>query len=163
MQTSLRTPRSARTVLLRMAADEARAQRIRALKERHPELTWRYIAEACGVTERAAVAWGRTGGIAYPNVKKLATLFISAGENIDADYLWRGDLAAEAEPSVPDTNNVPQLDRIEAKLDALFGALADGATQPDALERLQAAFAALPQRAEEEPRPAPRTARRAQR
>lgn len=115
---SLRRPRSARTVLLRMAADEQRAQRIKALKERHPELTWRYIGDKVGVTERAAAAWGQTGGIAWPNAKKLAAVFIEAGEDIDADYIWRGEV------STPNLGEVlgdghGQLDRIEQLLTRL--------------------------------------------
>jgi hypothetical protein len=75
----------ARTVLLRMAADDARAQRISQLKADNPEETWASIAEAVGVKERSAIQWAKTGGISYENAKKLAELW---GE--DLDYIWRG-------------------------------------------------------------------------
>lgn len=70
-----------------MAADEARADRIRQLKAEHPELTWRAIADHVGVSERAAVEWQKSGGIEYENAKKLAQLFPESS----ADYIWRGD------------------------------------------------------------------------
>jgi hypothetical protein len=82
---SLRRGGSARTVLLRMAADQERADRIRALKESRPGLTWRRIGDHVGVSERSAFEWGKKGGIEYDNAKKLAELF-----EVDADYIWRG-------------------------------------------------------------------------
>lgn len=88
---SLRQPGGARTVLLRMAADEERAARIRQLKLDNPGVTWGSIAEAIGVKERSAVEWARTGGISYTNAKKLAAYF-----DRDIDWLWRGE-----EPSAP--------------------------------------------------------------
>lgn len=89
---SLRQPRGARTVLLRMAADEERAERIRQLKTDHPGVTWASIAEAIGVKERSAVEWARTGGISYENAKRLAAHF-----SVDVDWLWRG-----GQPPTPD-------------------------------------------------------------
>jgi len=85
-----------------MAADQARAQRVRQLKDEHPELTWRQIAEHIGVAERSAVAWAKTGGMEYANAKKFAELM-----GASVDWLWRGE-----EPL-----DETQLDRIEAKLD----------------------------------------------
>lgn len=76
---------AARTVLTRMAADQERAERIRALKQQRPDLTWRRIADHVGVTERSATDWQRKGGIEYDNAKRLAELF-----EVDIDYLWRG-------------------------------------------------------------------------
>jgi hypothetical protein len=122
---SLRRDRSARTVLLRMARDDARAARIRALyeevkDERGDEITWRLIADACGVSERAAAAWPKTGGIAYENAKKLAAFFRTLGKSVDVDYIWRGP-----EVQTPDLigamhdGNSAQLDRIEAYLLAI--------------------------------------------
>lgn len=70
-----------------MAADEARAERIRDLKNAHPELTWRRIAEHVGVSERAAVDWQKTGGISYENAGKLAELF----PETTLDQIWRGE------------------------------------------------------------------------
>lgn len=40
-----------------MAADQERADRIRALKQGRPDLTWRRIADHVGVTERSATDW----------------------------------------------------------------------------------------------------------
>lgn len=82
---SLRRSGGARTVLLRMAADQERADRIRALKESRPDLTWRRIGDHVGVSERSAFEWGKKGGIEYENAKRLAELF-----DVDADYIWRG-------------------------------------------------------------------------
>ena len=89
---SLRQPRSARTVLLRMAADQERADRIRALKQARPDLTWRRIGDYVGVSERAAINWQKDGGMDYDNAKKLAELL-----EVDVDYIWRG-----TETSTPD-------------------------------------------------------------
>jgi hypothetical protein len=91
---SLRTPGSARTVLLRMAADQERADRIRALKAERPDLTWRRIADYVGVSERAASDWQKKGGIEYDNAKKLAEVF-----EVDVDYIWRGPSEADRAPS----------------------------------------------------------------
>jgi hypothetical protein len=104
---------SAHTLLLRMtdnADKEGRAERIRQLKEDHPELRWQAIADHVGVTLRAAQAWPKTGAIAYPNAKRLAELF----HEIDVDYIMRG-----ARPAADPEST--QLDRIEAKLDQLLG------------------------------------------
>lgn len=69
-------------MLLRMAADQERADRIRALKQARPDLTWRRIADAVGVTERSATDWQVKGGISYENAKKLADVF-----EVDVDYV----------------------------------------------------------------------------
>lgn len=90
MERSLQRPRTARTVLLRMAADQERAERIRSLKDRHPDITFRMMGDAAGVSERAAADWPRTGGIAPENTKKLAALFQEHGENIDWRWLHFG-------------------------------------------------------------------------
>ena len=89
---SLRGPRAAHTVLSRMAQDQERAERIRALKDARPDLTWRRIGDAVGVSERSAVEWQRTGGIDYGNAQVLAQLF-----EVDFDWLWRGP-----KPDTPD-------------------------------------------------------------
>jgi hypothetical protein len=91
---SLRTPGGARSVLLRMAADQERADRIRALKQARPDLTWRRIADHVGVTERSATDWQTKGGIDYANAVKLAELF-----EVDVDYVWRGPVEADRAPS----------------------------------------------------------------
>lgn len=113
MPTSLQGKRSARTVLLRMAADSDRAERIRALKAGRPDLTWRVIADYVGVSERAAIDWQKTGGIEYPNAKKLAELL-----NVEADWLWRGE-----RPATPDPFAGSQLNRIEEKVNRLLACL----------------------------------------
>jgi len=94
--TSLRRRGDAHTVLLRMAHDEARAQRIRALKARHVDVKWREIADYVGVSERSAIAWQKTGGISRPNVKKLAEFFrkVAGDTSVTADWIWRGDAPA---------------------------------------------------------------------
>jgi uncharacterized coiled-coil protein SlyX len=89
---SLRGPRTAHTVLLRMAQDSERADRIRTLKEARPDLTWRRIGDTVGVSERSALQWQKTGGIEYENAKTLASLF-----EVDFDWLWRGP-----KPDTPD-------------------------------------------------------------
>lgn len=101
---SLPRHEAARTVLTRMAADQERAERIRALKQQRPDLTWRRIADHVGVTERSATDWQRKGGIEYDNAKRLAELF-----EVDIDYLWRG--APEAPPAGRDDPGI--LQRVE--------------------------------------------------
>lgn len=137
---SLRGHEDARTVLLRMALDHGRAERIHDQKQQHPELTWREIADKIGVSERSALDWQATGGISHANCKKLAQVF-----GVDPDWLWSGtdhgtgDLmgalsAAGAGPG--------QLDRIEAKLDQLLGLLS-GAEPADLTEQLTRHFEEL--------------------
>lgn len=77
-----------------MAADQERADRIRALKLARPDLTWRRIADYVGVTERSATDWQKKGGMEYDNAKKLAELF-----EVDVDYVWRGPAKEERAPS----------------------------------------------------------------
>jgi hypothetical protein len=81
-------------VLLRMAADQERADRIRALKLSRPDLTWRRIADHVGVTERSATDWQKLGGIDYENAKKLAEIF-----EVEHEYIWRGPTEEERAPS----------------------------------------------------------------
>jgi hypothetical protein len=109
---SSRKPRNARTVLLRMAADQDRADRIRALKRDHPEYTWQAIADRVGVSLRAAQSWQEKGGIEYENAKKLAELW-----DEDLDYIMRGRRADTPDLMgiVDDDDN--RLARIEEKLD----------------------------------------------
>lgn len=87
-----------------MAADLERAQRVRQLKDEHPELTWGRIADYIGIKERSVVEWQKTGGMDYANAEKFAELM-----GVSADWLWRGNQ--------PDDGS--QLDRIEAKVDDL--------------------------------------------
>lgn len=106
---SLRGPRTARTVLLRMAADDERAQRISALKDDRPDLTWRRIAETVGVSERAAFEWKKTGGIDYENAKKLASVF-----GVDVEFIWAGPKGETPDPfPTSDGDVLARLDAIE--------------------------------------------------
>jgi len=112
---SLRGPRTPRTLLLRMAADDARAARIRETwvtrKAENPKkYTWAKIAEHVGTTERAAQEWQRTGGIDYDNARKLAKYF-----SVDFDWLWRGPKdEAAATPDPFDSDD--RLDEIKAQV-----------------------------------------------
>lgn len=115
--------RNARTVLLRMARDQERADRIRALKQEHPETTWQAIADHCRVSLRAAQMWQEKGGIEYDNAQKLAELW-----KVETDYIWRG------EPVTPPLmenlrGDGQQLDRIEALLERIATQL-EGAAVP---------------------------------
>src|SRR4051794_2196480 len=114
---SLRQGKDARTVLLRMAHDEARAKRIRSLKDRFPDLKWREIADYVGVRERSVYAWPKTGGIDRTNVKKLAEFFQRelGAADVTAEWIWRGDTET---PDLMNTLNGErsQLDRIEKML-----------------------------------------------
>lgn len=98
-----------------MAHDEARAERIRHLKEQRPDLTWRRIADAVGVGERSALYWQQTGGIGYETSRKLADVF-----GADPDWLWSGRTSGET----PDlmgalSEGRTDLDRLEASVEAL--------------------------------------------
>jgi transcriptional regulator with XRE-family HTH domain len=108
---SLRGHEDPRTVLLRMAQDDERAKRIRALKDNRPDLTWHDIAEKVGVSERSAIDWQKTGGISHDNCKKLAKVF-----GVDQDWLWSGRTESAPDLMGALRNDVSQLDRIEAEL-----------------------------------------------
>lgn len=100
-----------------MAASEERAARIRELKDSRPDLTWERIADYCGVKERSAIEWSRTGGITHENCMKLAGLF-----EVPEEWLWSGreapggtaDLMTQFQP-LP-----TRLDYIEAKINAIM-------------------------------------------
>jgi hypothetical protein len=116
---SLRGSRSAHTVLLRMARDEARAARIRELyearKEEDPRFTWRAVAEYVGVSERAAHAWGTTGGINPEHLPKIAEVF-----KADPDWIWRGPRDETPDPFLAGPAGQfdgTQLDRIAAAVE----------------------------------------------
>lgn len=91
-----------------MAADQERADRIRALKQERPDLTWRRIAEYVGVTERSATDWQRKGGMDFDNAKKLAALF-----EVDVDYIWRGTETNTPSPFAGQDELTDRLDRLE--------------------------------------------------
>ena len=108
---SLRASGDARTFLLRMAADQERADRIRALYESRPDLTWGRIAEHVGVKERSAWEWGRTGGIDYENVPALAELF-----EVDVDFIWRGPANIDT-PDLMEAARADQLEEVSKSFD----------------------------------------------
>ncbi len=91
------------------------AQRIRELRGPRPQPR---IAAEVGVTLRAYQAWEAGGGIAWPNLEKLAEF-----HGVTTSWLEHGD----AGPGLPRT----QLDRIESKLDQLLSR--HGAVQVDDL------------------------------
>lgn len=82
---SLKESRSARTVLLQMAADQERAERLKQLKADRPSLRWRQIADAVGVTERSVAEWAKTGAMSYDKAKALAVFL-----EVDLQWLWEG-------------------------------------------------------------------------
>lgn len=144
---SLRGSGSAHTVLLRMAADEARAERVRQLyadrKAEDPRFTWRKIADHVGVSERAAHAWGKTGGIDPENLKKLAEIL-----NTSEDYIWRGRRVETPDMvAVMNGDSAGRLAAIEQRLDQLEIAVDDQngllARQSGILERIEAGQAAI--------------------
>lgn len=133
---SLRDTRSARTVLLRMAADQDRAERIRSLKQARPDLTWRRIADFVGVTERAAADWQKKGGIDYANAEKLAEIL-----EVDVDYIWRGPQNNGTPDLFPDATIEDRLDRMERRLMNLLEQQNELlARQSEILEKIEAAM-----------------------
>lgn len=141
MATSLKRARSPRTVLLRMAADAERAQRLKAIKAERPDLTWPQVAEAVAVSERSVAAWAKDGQMSYGNAKKLA-LFLG----VDLDWLWRGPQAES--PDLMTALGAPgsierleeRLERIEKALDELLAQASEreieaGASPDDRQER----------------------------
>lgn len=114
---SLSRHEAARTVLLRMAFDQSRAERIHQLKQEHPELTWAQIAEKVGVTERSALDWQKTGGISHDNCKKLAKVF-----GVDPSWLWSGDERPAGTPDLLGAlhGNGDQLAVLNDKLDRIL-------------------------------------------
>ncbi len=154
---SLRASGTAHTVLLRMAADEARAQRIRDLKAEHPDVTWKEIADYVGVSERSAHTWRATGAMSRGNATKLAVFFREHGADIDPDYIWRGE-----RPPTPNLMHVldngdDQLDRIERKLDALvrfFAGLESAEDQDAAIAALRNLAAVVTAEAPDAEKPA---------
>lgn len=136
---SLRRPKPARTVLLRMAADERRAQRIRALKEGHPGVTWKQIADYVGVSERSALNWQATGEIGYPNAKRLAQFFRERGERISEEYVWRGD-------HEPPTNLLPMPNPEPSQPNIIEALLREILSRLDRLDELADQLVALEER-----------------
>lgn len=125
--------KATRSVLLRMAADEDRAERIRELKERRPDLTWGRIASAIPVSERSTYDWRRTGAISHEHAIELARVF-----DVDPDWLWSGRDPDAPSPDLMGTlSRATQLDRIEAKLDQLQATVARAAIELELLVTAQ--------------------------
>ncbi|MFL5350229.1 MAG: helix-turn-helix domain-containing protein [Hyalangium sp.] len=97
---SLREHEAMRTVLARMADDQARAERITALKAERPDLTWEDIADRVGVKERSVHNWRSTGGMKYENAEKLAEVF-----GVSVDYIWRGGESPGETPDIMGSMN----------------------------------------------------------
>lgn len=93
IRASSKLTRSPRTVLLRMAADQERADRIRQIKQDNPGLKWRHIADHVGVELRSAQMWQETGAISYENAKKLAELV-----DVSVDWIMRGTPSSTPSP-----------------------------------------------------------------
>jgi transcriptional regulator with XRE-family HTH domain len=115
-----------------MAEDEGRAQRIAELKEAHPRLTWRKIADAVGVSERAATQWQRTGALKPENAEALAKLF-----GVDFDYVWVGPRPDTPDLFVDRRASEDRIARMETRVEEYatrFDRLLDA--QSDLLERI---------------------------
>jgi hypothetical protein len=115
--TSLKRRRTPRTVLLRMAADADRAERIRSLKEANPQVRWRMVADYVGVTDRSVADWASKGAMSYDHAKKLAEFF-----KVDLDWLWRGpeQQSPDLMTALSEDGPQSQLDDIQRKLDELL-------------------------------------------
>lgn len=124
-----------------MAADQERADRIRALKKGRPDLTWRRIADYVGVTERSATDWQTKGGMEYANAEKLAELF-----EVDVDYIWRGPSESERAPS-PFAGQDAIADRLDA-IEQLLSPQGDDSdlATPAARDIVTAMFESIEQR-----------------
>jgi hypothetical protein len=135
---SLRGREAARSVLLRMAIESDRAERVRQLKADRPDLTWARIAEVVGVKERSVVEWQKTGGMDYGNAKKFAELM-----GVSIEWLWSGSEAPARNGSKPaaSAHEADRLQRIEEKLDAITRRLDD--LDADAIERDELSAALL--------------------
>jgi hypothetical protein len=83
------------------------ASRIKALRGPRPQPL---IAAEVGVTLRAYQSWEAGGGIAWPNLQRLAEI-----HGVSTNWLEHGDEKPHAARS--------QLDRIEHKLDEVLGRL----------------------------------------
>jgi hypothetical protein len=119
MQTNFRHPAlrghgTAHSVLLQMAASEARAARIKALKEGRAGTKWRHLAEFAGVSERAVGDWYGTGSISEDNARKVAEFF-----DVSFDFVWSGN-ERDQTPDLFAKQEAP----VEVRLDSVEGALA---------------------------------------
>jgi transcriptional regulator with XRE-family HTH domain len=92
-----------------MAMDAQRREELAArIKELRGLRTQQAIADRVGVTLRAYQAWEAGGGITWENIEALAKAF-----GVSEDYLLYGEVGDRLRAGT-------QLERIEAKLDALL-------------------------------------------
>jgi transcriptional regulator with XRE-family HTH domain len=92
-----------------MARDAQRREELAArIKELRGLRTQQSIADRVGVTMRAYQAWEAGGGITWENIEALAKVF-----GVSEDYLLSGEVGDRLRAGT-------QLERIEAKLDALL-------------------------------------------
>ena len=96
-------------------ADYARAELLRDLRAQ-THRSREYVAAEVGVTTKTLYEWENGGKIKWENAKKLAAFY-----GVDPEVLVARDIPERAASDAPTT----QLDRIEAKLDALL-AMATG-------------------------------------
>ena len=105
-----------RTVLLRMAANQERAERLRLLKAETPGVTWRQVAEHCNVVERSVYGWLRTGAMEYDNAVKAAEFFSAHGRPTRPRWLYFGEVAS---PGLMDALSVEEAETTGARLDRI--------------------------------------------
>lgn len=134
MKPSLWGADAPRTVLLRMAANKERADRLRLLKAETPGVTWRQVAEHCAVVERSVYGWLRSGAMEYENAVKAAEFFTAHGRPTRPRWLYFGE---QASPDLMESLAVEEhettgarLARIEAMLVELLARTAP--REPDA-------------------------------
>lgn len=131
------------STLLGQMRDEARAERIKGLRERTPGLTQPKIVEGLEllagravVTLRGYQEWERTGGIKYENAELLAEF-----HEVDPRWLWEGETAGRT-PSLVETLNgngpreidvevLERLERLERKVDQILSAIQTQEPQPE--------------------------------
>jgi hypothetical protein len=127
---ALRGHGTAHTVLLQMAENDARAGRIKALKEGRPGTKWKHLAEFAGVSERAVGDWYGTGAISEDNALKVAEFF-----KVPFDYVWSGT-EPKATPT-PFAGHDALADRLDAIEQRVSAQLAEHASKVEALLREQ--------------------------
>jgi hypothetical protein len=123
MKSSLWGADDPRTVLLRMAANQERAERLRLLKAETPGVTWRQVAEHCNVVERSVYGWLRNGAMEYDNAVKVAEFFSAHGRPTRARWLYFGNPAAS--PDLMDAMRTEEGETVSARLSRIETMLAE--------------------------------------
>jgi hypothetical protein len=153
------------STLLGQMRDEARAERIKGLRERTPGLTQPKIVEGLEalagravVTLRGYQEWERTGGIKYENAELLASF-----HGVDPHWLWQGETTAGT-PSLVETLNgngprevdvevLQRLERLERMVQQVLDRLPEPVRPSEADdEDLPAALEPSPQPSEQDHR-----------